>query len=421
MTEKKLKYLSLTLILTAGMVVLLAACGAGPAGPQGPEGPAGPPGDPGPSLSEEQSAGLEKAIALAEAVPFPSLEGVPRGCPSCHVLVDEETGAYTLPFEAHERAEIRGGEHPHVAPDGTSLEPNEEVRVTTCLLCHAAGTGDREGMGVVAPLALRDIVHPAHMSSQWFKLHYGGNCFTCHNVNGEGEFNPASLPIPGAMIFAPDKGGQVVQGGLLYDKWWKVAGADEPTDNHPLWATQSTNTREGGDTWRCKECHGWDYKGADGAYASGSHFTGFAGVFGAENSFEDFVNALKAENHDFSAMLDEESLNALAEFLSSGLIDMSEYIDYETKAANGDSANGEGLFATTCAACHGSDGDMLNFGSDEEPEYVGQLARGNPWETLHKIQFGHPGSPMPSSIALGWSIQDAVDVLTYLQEFLNLE
>jgi len=69
-------------------------------------------------------------------------------------------------------------------------------------------------MGVAAPLALRDIVHPAHMSSQVFKLHYGGNCFTCHNVNGEGEFellteavevnekgvpDPGKLPISGAI------------------------------------------------------------------------------------------------------------------------------------------------------------------------------------------------------------------------------
>ena len=26
----------------------------------------------------------------------------------------------------------------------------------------------------------------------------------------------------------------------------------------------------GSDTWRCKECHGWDYMGVDGAYAGGS-------------------------------------------------------------------------------------------------------------------------------------------------------
>lgn len=213
-------------LLLGGALVLLAlvlaACAgaegpqgpAGPAGPAGPQGPEGPPGPPGEGLTEEQATALEAAGALAQSVPFPALESVPRGCPACHVLVDEETGQYTLPYEAHERAEARGEEHPEVAPDGTSLEPTEDVNVTTCLTCHAAGTGAREGMGAVATLSLRDIVHPAHMSSQWFKLHYGGNCFTCHNVNGEGEWellteavqvnekgvpDPENLPIPGAI------------------------------------------------------------------------------------------------------------------------------------------------------------------------------------------------------------------------------
>ena len=190
---------------------------AGPAGPPGPTGPAGPPCPAGPAgagLTEEQAQALEGAAALAGAVPFPALEQQSRGCPACHVLVDPETGQYTLAFEAYERAEARGKKHPEVAPDGTSLAPTEEVNVTTCLLCHAPGTGEREGMGIAAPLALRDIVHPAHMGSQFFKLHYGGQCFTCHNVNGEGEFellteavevndkgvpDPEKLPIPGAI------------------------------------------------------------------------------------------------------------------------------------------------------------------------------------------------------------------------------
>lgn len=128
------------------------------------------------------------------------------------MLVDTEKGNYTLPFEAHERAEAAGGEHPNVAPDGTSITPTDEVSPTVCLQCHAAGTGNREGMGVIAPLSLRDIVHPAHMFSQYFKLHYGGNCFACHNVNFEGEWElltekvdinekgvPLEVPIPGAI------------------------------------------------------------------------------------------------------------------------------------------------------------------------------------------------------------------------------
>ena len=179
----------------------------GPAGADGAVGSAGPAGPAGTGMTEEQAATLELAGALAGTVPL-SIESVSRGCPACHVLVDPESGGYTLAYEAFERAEARGNEHPAV------FEPTDEVNVTTCLGCHAAGTGDREGKGNGAPLMLRGIVHPAHMSSQYFKLHYGGSCFTCHNVNGAGEWellteavdvnekgvpNPDLIPIPGAM------------------------------------------------------------------------------------------------------------------------------------------------------------------------------------------------------------------------------
>jgi hypothetical protein len=213
------KYFALLVVLLAGLL-FVAACGGqpgsegpqGPPGEQGPPGPEGPPG-PGTELTEEQLAALDTAAALG-GIQFPALDEVRRGCPACHALVDDETGKYTLPYEGHERAEARGKEHPSVAPDGTSLEATEEVSVLVCLQCHAAGSGDREGKGVIAPLSLRDIVHPAHMYSQWFKLHYGGNCFTCHNVDGEGEWqlltekvegnekgvpDPENLPIPGAV------------------------------------------------------------------------------------------------------------------------------------------------------------------------------------------------------------------------------
>src|SRR3989304_6104209 len=62
--------------------------------------------------------------------------------------------------------------------------------------------------------------------------------------------------------------GDPIRGGLLYDQWWDVLEVDAPAEDQPLWGTQTTNTRSGADSWRCKECHGWDYKGVDGAYGS---------------------------------------------------------------------------------------------------------------------------------------------------------
>ena len=212
----------------------------------------------------------------------------------------------------------------------------------------------------------------------------------------------------------------VSRGGLLYDKWWKVTGADEPATDQPLWAAQTTNTRSGDDTWRCKECHGWDYQGKDGAYGSGSHFTGFPGVLAAQGkTAEELAAALQGAtnaDHDFSSVLDEASINDLVVFLKEGPTDLRAYVDYDTKTAkNADLAQGDSHFSNVCASCHGSDGTALNWGDEQEPEYVGTLANDNPWEFLHKVRFGHPGSPMPSAVDMGWSAQDATNVLAFAQ------
>lgn len=213
--------------------------------------------------------------------------------------------------------------------------------------------------------------------------------------------------------------GDVVAGGLLYDEWWVAAGVDEPVGDNPVWARQTTNERSGTDTWRCKECHGWDYKGADGAYGSGSHQTGFPGIFGAQSkSVEDLVAQISGQvdpDHDYSAM-GEPAMADLAAFIRGGLIDSSPMIGEEKQAIGGDLAHGEELFAV-CSACHGADGKTLNFGSDAEPEYVGTLAADNPWEFFHKVRVGQPGSSpeMPSAIDNGWSLEDVLDLLTYAQ------
>ncbi len=211
------------------------------------------------------------------------------------------------------------------------------------------------------------------------------------------------------------------QGGLLYDKWWAVSGAAEPEADHPLWTLQDTNTRSGSDTWRCKECHGWDYKGKDGAYGEGSHYTGFPGVYDASQTQTkaQLLGALTGgtdDRHDFSPVLSKAAREDLVDFLKEYIIDDTKYINYDTKEAiTANVVSGRTLYSQTCRSCHGSDGKRINFGSREEPEYVGTLASGNPWEALHKIRFGNPGTSMPSAIAFGWSIQNMVDVLGYAQ------
>ncbi len=212
----------------------------------------------------------------------------------------------------------------------------------------------------------------------------------------------------------------IARGGLIYDKWWKVVeGAVEPKDNQALWASQTTNTRKGPDTWRCKECHGWDYKGKDGAYGKGSHLTGFSGVLTASlnKTNAQLADALKGKTdsrHNFASLLGETGMSDVVNFLKEGLVDDSKYIDYSAKKPIGANVSrGQELYGKSCVACHGADGKLILFDGKDS---LGFLANDNPWEVFHKIRSGQPGTAaMPAAITGGWSVQDAVDVLGYTQ------
>lgn len=233
---------------------------------------------------------------------------------------------------------------------------------------------------------------------------------------------PAGLTIAGVAAAQTPSPSSVATGGKLYDTWWKaVPGVKEPVGDHSLWALQSTNKRKGLDTWRCKECHGWDYKGKDGAYGSGSHKTGFEGVMAWQAKSVDQLKAvLKGSTnpkHDFSEALDDTALTNLATFLKHGVIDLATVVDAKAKKpVKADAAHGKEL-SILCAACHGPEGKKLNFGKPDEPEYVGTIAKENPWEFLHKVRVGQPGSnpPMPAALETGGTLQDLLDILAYSQ------
>jgi thiosulfate dehydrogenase len=213
----------------------------------------------------------------------------------------------------------------------------------------------------------------------------------------------------------------VAEGGVLYDNWMGAMGVDTPATDQPLWATQTTNTRTGTDTWRCKECHGWDYKGVDGVYGSGSHQTGFKGIWDSSSmSAEDltaWLDGTKNPDHNFAGegMMGEAQVQMMVAFLQAEKIDASAFVNADKTVTGGDADRGKELFDLNCVMCHGDDGKALNFGDEAEPEFVGTLAADNPWEFVHKVSYGEPGEIMPSGINMDWTLQDIIDMLTYAQ------
>jgi len=217
-----------------------------------------------------------------------------------------------------------------------------------------------------------------------------------------------------------------VRGGQLYDRFWTVTGSDAPTTTHSLYPDFGSNT--GSTSWRCKECHGWDYLGKDGRYKSGSHYTGISGIYPAKLSLWKAYMVI-SDNHSYGdAGLTSDDIWDLVKFYIEGMTNVTDLVDNDG-AFSGDLSYGEVLYnegipgwstqGTTrnvsCATCHGFDGtDEIVPGFED---YIGFLSNENPQEFQHKVRYGQPGSlpEMPASESINASMQDVADLSAYSQ------
>ena len=201
----------------------------------------------------------------------------------------------------------------------------------------------------------------------------------------------------------------IAHGGRLYDDWQLDTGAPRQALPHPAYPSGAYYANDAALTWRCKECHGWDYKGKDGAYASGRHATGIKGIRGMAGADpQQVLRILRDSVHRYDAVLKERDLIDLANFVSAGQIDMDGAIDRPTGRARGEGNRASPYYRTICAACHGIDGQRIITAVP-----LGRVAKTNPWESLHKIFNGHPNEKMPA--LREFDRQLLIDMLAHLQ------
>ena len=211
------------------------------------------------------------------------------------------------------------------------------------------------------------------------------------------------------------KDADIVLGALLYDKWYTVKNT-ETSGNHPMYPL--IGKKKGATTWRCKECHGWDYIGKNGRYSKGSHFTGIKGVYDARaGKPQELYDALSDTEMscNVSQYLKETEVWAMVKFIREGLIDIKTVIDIDGTII-GKPENGRLLYDSNCSTCHAKDGGGIDFKKKEGIQGVGWLANDNPQESLHKIRWGHPGSGMTSAVVDDrLSDSETVDILSFSQ------
>ncbi len=211
----------------------------------------------------------------------------------------------------------------------------------------------------------------------------------------------------------PSRAWVLSYGGRLYDQWWAVLLQPPPKGTHPSYPAESRRGAE--DSWRCVECHGWDYRGRAGAYARGEHFTGIAGIEGARGADPDGIVArLRDDTHGFTPeMIPDKAAMALALFVTLGQVEPSAATDPATGRFRGDAEHGRAIFQNVCAICHDYDGGAWIGGDEGTGDSLGAIARGNPARALHKVMNGQTYADMPAMRAFG--LPTVLDILAYVQ------
>ncbi len=211
----------------------------------------------------------------------------------------------------------------------------------------------------------------------------------------------------------PSEAWRLAQGGRLYDMWWGTLLVEPPEESHP--AYPKSGAQDGAQTWRCVACHGWDYKGKDGAFGTGPNRTGIKGIRGAMGRAPAEIAALlRAKPHGYTEeMIPDEALSLLALFVSAGQHDAGRYIDRKTRKSRGNAEAGRAVYQNLCAVCHDFDGRAEIFSDEGELATLGAITGDQPWLALHKVLNGQPAADMPALRAL--DMQTVLDALAYAQ------
>ncbi len=285
----------------------------------------------------------------------------------------------------------------------TTAATDEKYYGTICAACHGL---DGSRLREVPPLGDTARQRPHEVLHVILNGHPGGTMPALSALGADFAVRILAvlqtLPTPSLAV-------SIARGGRLYDDWQVEVGAQRQALPHPAYPVTAYFASDAPLTWRCKECHGWDYEGNQGHYAKGRHATGIKGMRGMAGAEPSRIVAiLRNSAHRYDAVLQERDLQDLANFVSLGQLDMHAAIDRQSGRARGDAGRASPYYRTICAACHGTDGKRIITAVP-----LGRVARSNPWESLHKIANGHPNEKMPALREL--DPQLLIDILAHLQ------
>jgi len=266
-----------------------------------------------------------------------------------------------------------------------NLSNTDKIFATVCANCHGL-EGDR--LRQIPPLGISSKQRPNEVLHVALNGHPGGDMPALRTL---GEDIAAKMLTYLQSLRTVNLPSSIANGGRLYDDWQAQVGGRFQALKHPSYPAKGYYANVPSETWRCKECHGWDYKGNAGQYANGIHATGVKGIRAMAGADTDRIMAMLGSSvHMFGSVLKYRDLLDLANFVSYGQMDTDKVIDPKTGLAKGDAAAGAPHYRTMCAACHGLDGRSPG------KRAIGRVSKEDPWHSLHNMLNGHPDDTMPA-------------------------
>jgi len=236
---------------------------------------------------------------------------------------------------------------------------------------------------------------------------------SCNKFIGpEGPQGPSGVAISAEDQAAFDAADGLL-GGRAYDHVISQDGiTDTSISNHP-------------DFYRCKSCHGWDYRGRNGVlidhapsatypvaadddlymYAKSHNikeiFDAVKHTGGRKKMGVSIDNSFNGTMPDYGLLLTDAEIWDLVKFLKNEAHNVFDFYDYSTTGVyptgtltfsnigkGGDAAAGLVAYNANCKSCHGADGTQILIYCGDE--YMGDMFRKGPEEVQHKAKVGMP-------------------------------
>ncbi len=205
-----------------------------------------------------------------------------------------------------------------------------------------------------------------------------------------------------------------VRGARIYDDLFIELDAASPGPN-PMLAIGAGATLADTDSWRCSQCHGFDYEGGVLTFNNGAtnNLLELRDVRGRDEEFvfnmlqtgfDAWDGAQVVNVHNYSALLSEQAIVDVSDFVVNEIFDTHEFVRAPASGALGDMVEGMAMYESVavdaipplarvdgsnfnCVDCHGADARSGTAAID-----IAIVAWSDPFRFLHRTLFGSPRS-----------------------------